>query len=159
MTTLPLAWEVLKNMNEQLEKFRETVKTQKNIVVCVQCGSTAIDQYSVSTIQCSDCGNVWIWDAKRFTIARNADETDAAEGLDYKRRHFRPEIPIFREEIVAALEPLAVLVSKMTVRMDKDGASAMRSDFNGLAAQWDDTKKVIDEELRKLQSEGRIIPD
>jgi len=51
------------------DKFCETHEKRVS-VVCVKCGSQRLDQNSINTIMCYDCGNVGPWDGHRFTIRR-----------------------------------------------------------------------------------------
>ena len=52
------------------ERFRDTASRHANVVCCVRCGSTNVDQNSLDELHCYECGNCLAWDGLVFTIAR-----------------------------------------------------------------------------------------
>ena len=67
---------------EKLQKFQEDIKRRHAVVFCVRCGSTAIDQNFRSELRCYDCGNTLLWDADRFSVARDiSPDHDAASAF------------------------------------------------------------------------------
>lgn len=46
------------------------------VVFCVQCGSTRLDQNSVTELRCYDCGNTLPWDGSKFGIRRRPEYTE-----------------------------------------------------------------------------------
>ena len=77
----------------KLERFRETAGYQANIVYCVRCGSTNIDQNSLHELHCCDCDNRLAWDGLSFGIARiwgvDLEEERCTPTTDDAERAFR----------------------------------------------------------------------
>jgi predicted RNA-binding Zn-ribbon protein involved in translation (DUF1610 family) len=62
-------------------KFKETVHSNKNVLFCIHCGSSVVDQSSINSLRCTNCGNTALWNGHRFGIARNASEHDVTSAL------------------------------------------------------------------------------
>jgi predicted RNA-binding Zn-ribbon protein involved in translation (DUF1610 family) len=63
-------------MDKRLEKFRETVEMRHALIVCVKCGSTVVDQNTLTELRCNSCGNTLPWNGAKFTVARVGNEHD-----------------------------------------------------------------------------------
>jgi ribosomal protein S27E len=70
---------------DRLKQHRESVGQFRPIVFCVKCGSTCVDQNSLTELRCYTCGNTLPWDAASFSIRRNADphgESDVKRAIE-----------------------------------------------------------------------------
>lgn len=67
----------------KIARHNRRLADHKPIVFCAACGSTMVDQWSLTLIRCSDCGNEAPWDATHFGIRRGDDEIGAADVDDH----------------------------------------------------------------------------
>jgi predicted RNA-binding Zn-ribbon protein involved in translation (DUF1610 family) len=61
-------------VEDKLAKHRQTFGQFAPVVFCVSCGSTCVDQNSLTEIRCYDCGNAAYWNARKFSIRRGLTE-------------------------------------------------------------------------------------
>lgn len=57
------------------ERHDKTYQEYKPVVFCVRCGSTRLDQNSITQLACYDCGNTIPWDGTLFSIRRRPKYT------------------------------------------------------------------------------------
>lgn len=74
---------------QKILRHRKSLKTSNPpVVFCVRCGSTNLDQNSLTEIMCYDCENTIPWNGDLFSIRRGldpsaeSDVTDALEGAE-----------------------------------------------------------------------------
>jgi len=70
------------------KRHDETYRESRPVVFCVRCGSTRLDQNSITELRCYDCGNTLPWDGTLFGIRRRPeypeDVTQAFRNADRK---------------------------------------------------------------------------
>lgn len=65
---------------EKLDRHRASIaQGYLPVVFCVKCGSTLVDQASLSLLRCCDCGNSTPWDGRSFSINRDASKIDVSD--------------------------------------------------------------------------------
>lgn len=76
---------------DRIEEHRRSLFVSRRIpvVFCVKCGSTNLDQNSVTEIRCYNCGNSAMWDSSRFSIRRGVEpnsESDVVKAVENEDR-------------------------------------------------------------------------
>ena len=65
-------------------RHRESLANRKPVLFCCRCGSTNLDQNSISELRCYDCDNKTPWDGTKFSVRRWLDshgEGDVINGF------------------------------------------------------------------------------
>jgi hypothetical protein len=80
------------SVKERLERHAECLREERYpVVFCVRCGSTHIDQNSLTELRCYDCGNTLAWDGSRFGVNRYATEVAMPDRFRDAANAFRLE--------------------------------------------------------------------
>lgn len=142
-------------MANPIEQFSQDAKERKNVVFCAKCGSTYVDQYSVNSIQCSICGNASIWDADRFSIAREGDVSDVRDAFTRRNLGDTHDDGGWHQPLVSSLMPLMHGISGMGERIGLGATPQIsRQNFNELTKLWDEAKVSVDAILKTLEEGG-----
>lgn len=120
----------------QQMKFNETVGSNKNVLFCIQCGSSVVDQSSVNSLRCINCGNTALWNGHRFGIARNASADDVTSALRPPARPDYFDDPF--SQMIKALQEFGETAIQFG-DMELEEAKAAK-----LAEAWNDCKEKID---------------
>jgi hypothetical protein len=70
------------DVNKILTKYAESISRHRPVIFCVKCGSTRLDQNSITELQCYDCGNIQSWNAFRFAVAREGKISDVESAIE-----------------------------------------------------------------------------
>lgn len=120
----------------QLMKFKETVESNKNVLFCVQCGSSVVDQSSINSLRCTNCGNTALWNGHRFGVARDASAHDVISALMPPARPDYFDDPFSR--MIKALQEFGETAIQFGImELEEDKAAE-------LAAAWYACKQKID---------------
>ena len=131
----------------KLSEFRKG--RRRPMVFCVNCGSLAVEQTSVHTLDCLNCNNRLFWNGYRFSIARESyAEEDVASAImaeqDFREKnryswdwHFN----IFRAlwQFSDAANGTTYMSSKEDPNFGKSG-----EEFEDLVRAWEECKAEID---------------
>jgi hypothetical protein len=137
-------------MNKHLEQFREDIARGKSVVFCVKCGSTMIDQNFRYQLKCYNCGNISVWDADRFSIARDANEHDVLSGFRAAAQPPRADPGDWYDPILSSLLPLIHKLPDMPVVFGGTSRQIQREDFDELVRLWQDARTRIDAVIENL---------
>lgn len=120
----------------QLARFTESVVSNQNVLFCVRCGSSVVDQNSIDSLRCVNCGNTALWNGHRFGIARNASLDDVASALRPPARLDYFDDPF--SQVIKALQEFGEIAIRFdTTELEKGKAAK-------LAEAWNDCKEKID---------------
>lgn len=64
------------DVKNRIDRYNEKSAGRRNAVVCVNCGSTRIDQNALHELRCYDCDEFMPWNGLRFTISRQNEGVD-----------------------------------------------------------------------------------
>ncbi|HLM00234.1 MAG TPA: hypothetical protein VK400_04200, partial [Pyrinomonadaceae bacterium] len=124
----------------------ESIKTNKPVIFCVNCGSTNLDQNSVSQIQCYDCGNEGIWSGQKFGIAKDGDPHYVISSI------MPPADPFYfadwRSQMLLSLEEFFQSVDSTVIATDDMITNA---DYQKLLEEWKRLQNRIELFLRAIK--------
>ena len=139
------------HMENKILQFRKDYPETKNVVFCIKCGSTDVDQNYRNQLLCNHCGNFSIWDSSRFSIACDGKEHDVVSALRAPIEAKSADSGDWSAALVSSLFPLGHAVADMRMILS-GGLPGIRSeDYVKLIAIWDDTKTRIDAAIESLR--------
>jgi len=138
------------DLEKILKTYMESIEKYQPIVFCVSCGSTNLDQNSVSQIQCYDCRNKGIWNGQKFSIARKGRPNDVISAI-------RPPTDPFyfsnwRRQMLLSLEEFFQSVDSTVMANDDMITNA---DYQILLEEWKLLQNRIELFLRGI----KIMPE
>jgi hypothetical protein len=139
-------------MKTKIDQFHEDFAKSKVTVICVKCGSTAIDQNFSTQLACYNCDNVGIWDSTRFSILRGEfEESDAVAALaeEPKSRDNGDWGSAITESLLPFMHELTTIPSLLE---DVDRSSILEGDLTRLISKWEDARTRVDAVIADLLS-------
>jgi hypothetical protein len=79
----------------RLARLRETAARGRSSIMCLRCGSVAVDQRFITQLACTSCGQTARWSGRKFTVLRGVKHTrsslhDAVTALARRHSRVRP---------------------------------------------------------------------
>lgn len=125
-------------MQQRLVKFGEDSSKYKNVIFCVNCGSTNIDQNSITELRCYSCHKSIVWNSFSFGIARNEQNLD--DVFKSLTRLNKSSYDEWHEELTNGL--LGFLEEVLTDAAKSENFTRER--LLKLERTWEHYKKVVD---------------
>lgn len=66
----------------KIRRHNQTFNDFRPVVFCVRCGSTRVDQNSLTQLRCYDCDNTTAWNGLLFSIRRDKSTSDVTRAFD-----------------------------------------------------------------------------
>ena len=73
-----MAEESPKGIDPKIHRFAESAQQGLSGLLCLTCGSTAVDQRSRSELACAACGTAVPWEGEKFAVLRYVVMTEGA---------------------------------------------------------------------------------
>jgi hypothetical protein len=150
---------------EKLEKFQKDIKRGHAIVFCVRCGSTIIDQNSKTELHCYDCGNTLLWDADRFSVARDgAPADDAASAFEgFEEEKLRKNEHDWQAGMLKAMQAFTDVLGAVPIHVGPASGGRRESlyseDLKHLCAAWTNCRSSVNALFEQLLSDDDSTVD
>ncbi len=132
-------------IEKRLKKYNETSPIRRNAVVCVNCGSTRIDQNAIHQLRCYDCNEIMAWNGLRFTISR---EHEGIDDVGFALRNLNNSS---YDEWHKQLEDGLYLFLQKIVVDAKRSENFTKERLETLQKDWEHCKNVVDMYFRDRQ--------